>query len=186
MSTLLYALNRTPTQSDVDEVRSTVTVVDDSAPSAVQETMPDFNEHPTDPDTEGGLTGHQLGSHIIPSEQFVPDVGNANEDLNSIINRQVSTSGTAAAREAAGEWGHGSLLVVEGIEPTIRDGNKFGEDFFSAGAHTVQAGAGSMMTPAQRNDPGTTQAVQDAAEANSRAAVQNSQYAAFYHGMTGL
>jgi len=96
MSTLLYGVQRGETPSDIEHVRTTVTVVDNDAAPAMLERAPDWNEFDTDPDTGGGLTTRALGSHVVPSERYVPTIGDANEDHNAIVNRQVSTSGTAA------------------------------------------------------------------------------------------
>lgn len=186
MSTLLYGMNPGTPPGDEAAVRSTVTVVAPDAPSSMQEHAPDFNELATDGPTEGGLTAHQLGSHVVASIRGLPVIGNANDDPNSIINRQVSTSGTAAAREAAGIQGHGTLMVTEGIEPAIRDGQAFTEDYFAAGERTAQQDVANYMTPSQAADPATSAAAQAAGEAASRAAVQSSQYSAFLHAQTGL
>jgi len=67
---------------------------------------------------------------------------------NLLIDRQVSSSGTAAAREASGQFGHGTASYAIGIEPTgdLREGGKLGNDYFSAGKPDIQNGAGSYMT----------------------------------------
>lgn len=173
-----------PAPVDAEEIRSTVTTVDADQPSAVAPNAPDWNETETDPDTEGGLTSRQLASHVIGSVRYVPRIGNANDDPNSIVNRQVSTSGTAAARELAGQWGHGTLKVVEGIEPTIREGDKLGADYFVGHPLPDNAG-GNAMSPAQAADPAAQAAAQRGAVDNSRAAVQASQYNAWYNVQMG-
>jgi hypothetical protein len=185
MSTLLYGTQRGETPSDIEHVRTTVTVVEDDAPPAMQSHAPDWNEYDTDPDTGGGLTSRQLGSHVVPSERYVPHIGNANEDPNAIVNRQISTSGTAAAREASGQWGHGTMQVIEGIEPAIRDGQAFGEEYFRANPRPDNPNGGNYMSAAQASDPATIAAAQHTGETASRAAVQSSMYSAFYQSMTG-
>jgi len=184
MSTLLYFGERAGIPADEATVRSTITVVQDDAPPAEMDAAPDFNETETDPDTEGGLTTHQLASHVIPSVQYVPHVGNANEDLNAIVDDRISTSGTAAAREMAGEWGHGTLKVVEGIEPAIRDGARFGNEYFAADNRPLAA-SGDYMTPAQPADAATVARAQATGTDNARDAVSQSQYQAMYVGRMG-
>ena len=186
MSTLLYGINRAEVPSDDAAVRSTVTVVTPEEAPAVQEHSPDYNETFTDPDTGGGLTSRQVASHVVPSVQYVPLTGDANDDHNAIVNRQVSTSGTAAAKELTGRWGHGTLMSVQGIEPAIVDGQQFTEDYFKAPERTTQEDVRNMMTPAANSEPDTMAAAQTLGEANARAAVNASQYAAFHHAMTGL
>lgn len=104
-----------------DSVRSTVDVVNDTAPSAEETGAPGVNEYLSDPDTGNGLTTRHVNGHTYPSEQYVPDWENANEQLTNSVNAQVSTSGTAAAREAAGRWGHGTLQWTNSLEPVIGD-----------------------------------------------------------------
>ena len=170
MSTLLYGI-RNAVKPDEAEVRSTTQVIDHDAPSAEMDSAPDFNEFASDPDTEGGLTTTSLASHVIPSVQYAnPALAEANTEHNAIIDRQVSTSGTAAAREAAGEWGHGTLQVLEGIEPVIREGSAFGEDFFSAGRDPIQTGMGNYMQPGSPGNRGNAEEVQATANRNAREA----------------
>ena len=185
MSTLLYAQNRTPAPADEALVRSTTDVVQHDEAPATQEHPTDFNETFTDPVTDGGLTSRQLSSHVVPSARFVPNVdASAQDDHNGIINRQVSSSGTAAAKEATGQWGHGTLQIVEGIEPTIRDGGALGAHYFRTHERPL-AGSGSYMTPAQASDPATTASAQQGAETNARAAVAQSMYGQMYANLQG-
>lgn len=179
---LLWAQQRGEVPTDESDVRTTVTTVEDDQP-AEQEHAPEWNETETDPDTGGGLTSRQLGSHVVAGQRFTPDTDqSAQDEHNAIVNRQVSTSGTAAAREASGEWGHGSLQVVEGIEPTIVDGHQMGYDYFTTHPRPDSA-SGSYMTPAMTADPESEAAAQAAATSGSRHAVQGSMYAAYYHGL---
>ena len=126
-----------------------------------------------------------MSSHVIDTARAVPNVGaSAQDDYNGIINRQVSTSGTAAAKEATGQWGHGTLKIVEGIEPTIRDGGALGSHYFRTHERPL-AGSASYMTPAQASDPVTTAAAQAGAETNARSAVNKSMYALMYANLQG-
>lgn len=183
MSTLLYGMVRTAVPADEAEIRSTTDVVDHDAPSAEMDSAPDFGEFDSDPDTEGGLTSRQLASHVIPSVQSVnPALAEANSEHNAIIDRQVSSSGTAAAREAAGEWGHGTLHIQEGIEPTIRDGAAFGEEYFKAERDPIQTGMGAYMTPAAPGNVDENARVQATANRNAREAA--SPYSQFLKAVT--
>lgn len=185
MSTLLYPQSG-PVPSTEAEVRTTITTVDDADPAAVSDHTPDFNEHETDPDTLGGITTRQLASHVIPSERYVPNVdASASSEHSEIVNRQVSTSGTAAAKEAAGQWGHGTFKVVEGIEPTIRDGSALGSDYFSAGAHDVGTTSAPYMTPSQTADPTTRGDAVATAQIAAHRAAKASMYAAYLEQQTG-
>jgi len=184
MSTLLYGMQRTPIPAGDNEVRSTVNVVDAEAPPATQEHVTDWNETFTDPDTEGGITSRQESSHVRATERFLPLIPDKSYSSNRIINEQVSSSGEAAAKEARGEWGHGTMKIVEGIEPTIRDGAALGADYFVANPRQ-QAHAGNYMTPSQPDDVGSVSKDIGTGKANARAAYDGSMYAAFHAARMG-
>lgn len=179
MSTLIYDLNSDGVESDEEHVRATVTVVDD-APSAVEASRPDVNDAGHDPDTGGGLTRRDLASAVIPSARYAPTIGNANDDLTARVDNQISTSGTAAERERAGEWGHGTLHVQDATEPVFKDGTQFSEDYFDVGERVVQDGTGMYMTSARQPDDATAFAVQERARVESRKAQEASALARYF------
>ncbi len=186
MTSLLIAAQRGPVPADEAIVRSTTAIVNDDAPAAEMPDAPDYNETETDPNPYLGMTSRQVASHVIASEKYVPPtMGEANAEHNEIVNRQVSTSGTAAAREAAGVWGHGTMQIVEGIEPTIRPGTEFGPEYFTAGERGAQEGVSSYMTPAQVADPATEAQAGATAQAGSRDAVNASMFQAYLDSVTG-
>lgn len=171
-----------------EDVRTTVTTVDRNDPPAMADHAPEVNEHLTDPDTGGGLTTRQVGGYVTPSERYAPDVGNADDTgLFDIVNRQVSTSGTAAAREMAGQWGHGTMQVVDSIEPVVGDERPgMGDEYFEAYPdHTIQRGAGNYMAPPLAADPTTKAASVATGKANARQAADN-PYAAWLTAQTGI
>jgi hypothetical protein len=184
MSTTLLVGFAAPTPVDEADVRSTVTVVENDAPPSVAAAGPDTNELIADPYTEGGLTTHQVASHVERSVKAVPDFGNANADPNSIVNRQVSTSGTAAAREAAGICGHGSMKIVDGIEDVITEGSILGSDYFTA--HPLDANpTDNYMSPSQSTDPMSSAAAHATAVRNAQKAQEASMYNAWWVEMNG-
>ena len=105
----------------------------------------------------------------------------ATENHNEIIDNQVASSGTAAAREMAGEQGHGTMQYAIGIEPEIRDGAFMGNDYFLSHQAEVQDGAGNYMNPTFGDDWANSVAHHVAA-ANSRDAFNDSVYASFLGG----
>lgn len=184
MTNILFAAGRTPVPANQTEVRSTVTVVDHDAPSAVAEHMPDVNEVLTDPDTEGGLTRHDVGAYQRDSEQYVPfHAADANAEHDQIVNRRISSSGTAAAREMAGEWGHGTMRFSQSIEPAWKDGTQFGSEYFAAEKAPIQEPAGRFMTASTDPDSGRAGSIATG-NANARDA-SASLYADFYRATTG-
>jgi len=145
-------MGNAPVPVDEKVVRSTATPVEKDAPAAVQEHAPDFNERPTGDDNPNlGIVNRTEASHWIQGEQYPPFWGaevSEQYQHNAIIDRQVSTSGTAAARESAGQFGHGTASYAIGIEPQgdLREGGKLGNDYFSAGKPDIQSDAGNYMS----------------------------------------
>ena len=118
---------------DEAKVRATTAPVEQDAPAAEQDHSPEFNEVTTDPNPNlGGLSSRQLASDWHESKQDAPIMPElATADHNVIVNRQVATSGTAAAREMSGQNQRGTVPYAIGIEPVIRDGSVFGADYFA-------------------------------------------------------
>lgn len=181
MPNMLMSMGRAPIPPSEAEIRSTVTAVDDDAPSAAETAPPDWNQLTTDPDTEGGLTDHQESAYRIPSVQSVPVlIETASNEGPQLVNARISSEGTAAAREAAGVRGHGTLNFSQSIEPTFPDGHQFGSDYFKVERNGVVS---DMMTPAALPDVATASAAQATATANSRDAVSQSQTGSPYQAM---
>jgi hypothetical protein len=183
MSTLLYALDRGEVPTDQATVRRTADPVDHGTPAAVQPHEPEWNEKDSDPNPDLGMTERNLASHYIPGVKYKPGwADNATAEHNAIINRQVATSGTAAARELAGEQGHGSMPVTIGIEPTIRDGSSLGNDYFAVDDRTIQEGSGSYMQPSAYDRDNVIMAG-STGKANARDAASSGQYATWFRAM---
>lgn len=165
--------------ADENAVRRNTAPVDNNAAPAEMTHAPDFNEVTTDSNPVIGLDTRQLASHVIPTEKYTPfwigNVTNANAH-NDIVDRQVSSSGTAAAREAGGIFGHGTLMVTEGIEPVqdLRDGGKFGNEYFTRHERDVQEGMGNYMS----QPPGMDARTIDKVQATGKTAAQKAREAA--------
>lgn len=168
---------------DESVVRSTVEPIRTDPEVAEQNDAPDWNEF--DSDESGQLTGlanREAGSATVNTVKYTPGwLSLAIAEHNVIIDRQVATSGTAAKREEAGQAGHGTMKYEQGIEPVIRDGSAFGNDYFLSGQNVIQEGAGMYMTPPDTDNWLSTVA-QQAAMDNSRKAFQASQYSNFLTG----
>jgi hypothetical protein len=177
MTTTLYA-RQGPVPRDENVIRSTTNTVDIAAPAAMQETAPDYNQFTSDKREDGGLTTNTLASHIIPSEKYVPTITNASDDLFTGTNKQVSSSGTAAAKELTGETGHGTFKVVEGIEPTIVDGTQLDNLYFKGNVGVVQGPAGNYMAAAI-SDPETTGLVEQTRRKKAAIAADGNLYDAY-------
>lgn len=181
MTVTMYTRNG-PVPRDENIIRSTTDIgIDNEAPAAVQDSAPDYNEFNSDKRESGGLSTNTLASHVIPTEKYAPLVTNASEDLFTATNKQVSSSGTAAAKELTGEWGHGTFKVVEGIEPTIVDGTQFDNLYFKANAGVLQGAAGDMMA-ASISDPEVTGLVEQVRRRKAAESATGSMYQAMVDG----
>lgn len=138
----------------VDEkvVRSTALPVQKDAPAAMESDSPQWNEPAeTDQNPNLGMNPRTVASHWIEGQQSAPwweAAVNSQFEHNAITDSRISSSGTAAAREASGQFGHGSLSYAVGIEPVgdLREGGKMGNEYFSAGKPDIQEDAGNYMS----------------------------------------
>ena len=186
MSTLLYTYDSDhlkPTDT-VDNAKSTVTTVtDDDASVAVSE--PEHGRLETDARTDGGLTPHQVASKVNPVRRFLnPLMGAARGDHMQPVNDRQATVGTAAAREAAGKWGHGTAYSQQAITP-VPDGTAFSEEYFVRDYRAPNEQVGDYMT-ANVNDPGTMDSISNAGKATSREPNTVNPYQQMYNAMMGL
>lgn len=129
---------------DENTIRSNTFPVSPADAPAVEPHTPEMESVESDPNPNLGMVTRGLAPYYIPSEKYAPfwadDVDQAHNH-NDIINRQVSSSGTAAQRELAGQYGHGSMPIAKGIEPVqdLRDGGSYGNDYFVSHPKDVQA-----------------------------------------------
>lgn len=164
-----------------NEVRSTVEPIRTDAANVESTGAPDWNEFESDNSGElVGLTPRVKGAETVESKPNTDPTGLAlsTQNHNAIIDNQVATSGTAAARESRGEAGHGTMQYAESLEPVIRPGASFGNEFFDIQKPQIQDGAGNALNPTDTDDWNLAIA-QSAATANSRRAYQSSLYNAF-------
>jgi hypothetical protein len=166
-----------------EEATATIEPVRHDGEMAEAQRAPEFNEIDTDESGQlVGLAPRLVGSDTIDTDKYQPWwAPMATENHNAIIDDQVASSGTAAARELAGEQGHGSMQYALGIEPEIREGAAYGNDYFLSHYATIQDGAGNYMNPAFGDDWANAVA-QSTAAANSRDAFNDSLFASFLGG----
>lgn len=141
---------------------------------------PEFNEIETDQSGElTGLAQRNLAGDTTVIEKYSPWwLAKASSLFNAPIDEQVSSSGTAAAREAEGQSGHGTMQFTQSIDPVLHDGMVMGNDYFQSNPMDVQEGAGSYMTPTDV-DNFANALNQARGTDNSRLAAQSSLYSAF-------
>ena len=184
MTTLTMGYGRVaPMTRDVDVINSTTQTVDNDAPVQMADRAPDRNEFVHSTVDAGGLSTNLLASHVTPSLKSPPITGNSGTDFAGPINSQIATSGTAAQREASGEWGHGTLQITEGIEPTIVDGTQFNESYFAAHKVIPNGPTGDYMTP-PLSDAATTAANAQVGASRAMSAQLASMYNAFNDART--
>lgn len=176
----------TSTPQDEASVRSTLEPVRHDSTSAELQSAPEWNSPETDDSGElTGLSPRAVGSDTRDTVKYTPHwldlASGASANHNRIIDDQVATSGTAAARERAGQQGHGTMQYAVGIEPHIRDGAAFGNDYFQRDPADIQEGAGAYMSPGQ-TDSWAHAVAADRAKTASREAYLSTQYAQLLRG----
>lgn len=182
MGQLTYA--GVPANEEV--VRSTATPVEHDAPAAMQEDMPMPQEVETDSNPDLGMVNRQLASKWTEGQRatpaWIPKV-DSTADSFGIIDRQVGTSGTAAAREQAGLTSK-NLSYAVGIEPVgdLVDGHKMGNQYFERNERGIQATMGNEMSVANGLDRKTTGQVAQAGKTNARIAAEAAAYTAYWNG----
>lgn len=167
-----------------DEAQSTVEPVRTDGSEAELVSAPEWNA--VEADDSGqliGLSPRVVGSHTTGKEKSAPvavTLGTYDGPRygNDSIDSQVASSGTAAAREAAGQRGPGTILKEEGIEP-LNPAQVYGNDYFLRDSLSANEGSGSYMTP-QEGDNWAQQVAQSQAQNASRKAYLSTQYDAFF------
>lgn len=153
MTSLLFGqvFSGDPVPADEKNVRNTATPVNINKPAAEQEGMPEQGEVETDHDPTLGLGPRQLASEWhegspVDTSVRLPAVAGVTAST-AMVNGQVSTSGFAAGREAAGQ-AHRDLSYAIGIEPVsdLKENGAFGEKYFRRNERDIQAGMGMYMT----------------------------------------
>jgi len=185
-------LNDAEIPTDENAVRSTATPVDPGRDAAETPNAPEFNEFDTDPHENVGMSTRGVSGDYTPIEKFSPswadDVDQAH-NANDTINKQVSSSGTAAARERAGEYGHGTMAISRAIEPVLREGGAMGNDYFAANTPDIQSSATpetGIQPDSQGMGPGRENIGSVAAYGKNAARdAAAASYAAFYSANTG-
>lgn len=183
-SLMMGQLWSTVVPADEATVRRTAVPVEHDKPAAMATDMPVMGEVETDHDPNLGMVNRQLASKWVNPTHGVPEWTDQVAQQyrhNAIIDEQVSTSGHAAAKEASGEWGHGTAAYAVGIEPVgdLGNGGKLGNDYFVRNPRIIQDTAdNTMMTPTAPKDVNTSAAGKEAA----RRAAQASLYNTFWNG----
>lgn len=148
MSTLWLVGTTHPVNPHPDTVRSTLdsTETERSGPAEIPD-APGWNQFASDKDPAlVGLSPRQMSGDVHESQQYRPFwLALSQIDYEARIDGQVSSSGTAASRENVGQYGHGTAEYTESIEPLIRDGAAYGNDYFVRGGAVIQDGAGAYM-----------------------------------------
>lgn len=182
MTSLYFGMLRDGVPADEKVVRSTTEVYERDAPAAMQENPPEFQEVETDDNPNLGMVNRQLASVWTPSQKSIPPwlaETDSQTEHNAIVDRQVATSGTAAAREARGEWGHGTMAYAIGIEPVgdLRDGGKMSNEYFVRTDRDIQETSDNTMMSVP---PGYDQSVKGRVAAEGKVGARESAQASAY------
>ena len=185
-SLILGQLVTTGIPADEEVVRSTATPYEQDAPAAMAEDMPVMEEYDPDPNPHLGMVNRTKASMWVEGQPFTPpwlDEVNANADHNDIINRRQSQVGTAAQREAAGQFGHGPLSYAVGIEPVGDKGpaGGLGNDYFVRNERDIQEGTRADVVPPPNYDRDNLGSVMQHGRVNARNAATAGLYNAFWN-----
>lgn len=179
MSSLLFQ-GHFATGLEESEAQSTVEPIRTDNSEAEAEAAPEFNMAESDDSGQLiGLSPRVVGSATEYPEKSTPDIPLYSQNHNEIIDNQVASSGTAAAREAAGQRGHGTMQYAEGIEP-LNPAQVYGNDYFKVPDPGIQSQAGLYMTPGDNGNNWPSAVAQAAAVKASRDAFRSTQYANFF------
>jgi hypothetical protein len=188
MTSLYYGmLRQTAVPADEATVRGQADPVDHDAPPAVMEAGPDKNQLSTDNNTTvTGLARRDMASYWQEGRRTQPEWAGRVDDSyqhNAIVDRQVSSSGKAAAKEAAGEWGHKSLSYAIGIEPVsdLVDGGRLTNTYFEANRQHLADRTGYNVQPPPGYDGLQSAKVAETGKAEARKAA-TSPYDSFWNG----
>jgi hypothetical protein len=176
-------------EADENVVRRNTAPVDATPEPAEIEHDPGFNELAEDSNPAIGMTTRQLGSKWYDRVKSAPGLFLAltkgHNAHNNMINRQIASSGTAAGREDAGEWGHGSFPFAVGIEP-LNPAQVYGQDYFKAytpeSPNPAPYDAGVRPAMGNGNDRDAIGAQSAEAKTNARDAGASAMYDRFLLG----
>jgi len=169
-----------------NEAQSTIEPIRTDGTEAESESPPVWNA--VDSDDSGqlvGLSPRQVASDTeapvkTPPVGVVMDTYRMPMEGNDSIDEQVASSGTAAARESAGQFGHGTIETIIGIEP-LNPAQEYGNDFFQVPDPGANYAGGMYMTPAE-GDNWPQAVAQSQAQSKARQAFRATQYDAFFGG----
>jgi len=161
---------------DGSKMRTTLDPVRDGEPP-VMNSASDWNESFADKYPLNGIARRTVGGAVTDTVRGVP-VGIDNVAAQGLRENDArySNNGLYAAREAAGVGGHGTIRVVDSLEPTIRDGA-------ALGGTIALADRASFMDQTNSMTPVTGMSEETVAQ--QQAAVYNA-FAAVNAGLTGV
>lgn len=184
MTALWMVGARSPVVVDDGGVRDTMQPVENPETPAELHNTPDIAHANSDRDPQlTGLTDRHVGGDEYPSEKYAPwwaDIARLN--YTAPINDQVSSSGTAARREASGQYGSGTMQYQVSLTPELREGAVLGGDYFESEPKQVQQGSGLVMSPIAE-DVDWRAVAQNVGTTNARQAYDNTLYNQFWSGL---
>lgn len=158
-------------------VRPHADVITDKTASVETDEV-EWNETVTDKDPNLGIENKTLASQWTQGVHTPPvNINTFTTQHNYEIDSRISGAGYAAAKERSGSRGPGTLSYAVGIEPVLRDGGAFGNEYFEAGKRNIQDSAGRYMTPDVNDQPSKTQAI-GVGKAAARSAAVSGMYQA--------
>jgi hypothetical protein len=175
---------------DEEIVRRTAVPVSDEMPPAELPSVPDWNQIDTDPNPDLGMVNRALASHIIPSEKYSPfwkALADDNHNYSDRIDSTIGTVGLAPSREAAGQFGHGTMQIQIAIDP-VQDLSGAGgmtNEYFVREPRPIQETMPASMQPPPGMDYTTPGLVGQNAKTAGQTAAESAMYPLFYRAVAG-
>lgn len=142
---LLYAGDLAASSDDTP--RDTISDTPDDGASAVAQEMPrpgTRNERHNV--TTGGLQSASVASYVIPREKVAQPLGEPSVLAQKELDASGPDKGLTAERIRQGDYGHGTLPIVVGIEPA-QPHAPFDNLYFAAGTRSVIRGQNDVTGP---------------------------------------
>lgn len=186
MSSLLFQ-GQFATGLDENEAQATLEPIRDDPQNVEMAEDPEWNQIQSDDSGQLiGLSPRVAASKTDPSGKETEEAPTGVTmgtyetafDGNQDVSRRQASNGTAAAREEAGQFGHGSIQTEIGIEP-LNPAQEYGNDYFAVPDPGANYAGGNYMTPPQ-NDNWPQQVAQARANQQARANVQGTLYSNFF------
>lgn len=120
----------TASDPEVDAVRDTDVAIVADEREAMEDAPPEKSAPPDiDPRVRLGMVTRSTASYVFPTEKYAPPWAD-NTEVGQVAGDAIPSAGSAAQREMAGDYSHGTMPIVVGIAPLLGNAPSFGAEYF--------------------------------------------------------